>query len=181
MTFDISSEMPWSAECNTKNSAFWHKITIDFPMTSKKGPFWHFFQLFSITVDCDGMIDSSNEAYWCNEHKAKILALSWGKLLENKKKAKKKFLFWTPFAFSSLLWFFPQTIRDTLNISFCAVNSTDTIQIRKVLAYKKCQMLSVTYHVSPVTFHVSPVACHMSCVTCHKSQVACHLSPITCH
>ena len=93
VTFDISSEMPWSAECNTKNSAFWHKITIDFPMTSKKGPFWHFFQLFSITVDCDGMIDSSNEAYWCNEHKAKILALSWGKILENKKKAKKKFLF----------------------------------------------------------------------------------------
>ena len=58
------------------------------------------------------------------------------------------------------------SIRETLNLSACAVSSTNTIRIQKK-NYLKC----VTCHVSLVTCHVSLVTCHLFPVTCPLSQV----------
>ena len=58
---------------------------------------------------------------------------------------------------------------EKLNLSACAVSSTDTIKIQNNCV--KCHLSPVTYTLSCVTCKESPVTCRVLRVTCHPYHV----------
>ena len=84
-------------------------------------------------------------------------------------------------------------IREILNLSACAVSSTNTpppkkkkeeeIQLKqkKIYIYKKKYMWPLTCHLSHITCHLPSVTFDVSCVTCHLSltQTATAIHPYT--
>ena len=69
--------------------------------------------------------------------------------------------------FLFFILFFLYGIQETLNLSACAVSSTNTIKPPKNQGGKKKKK----NYVSNVKYHLSHVICHVLCVTCYLSHV----------